>query len=135
MIDILKKLWSLLTPKEKLITVALLVMMLISSALELLGIGLVMPVIALLAQPELIEQNKYLHAIYTFLNPASHNSFLITLCVMLIVLYICNCKLAKIFGFALFICSIIMNMIRNRSKGIKFTSIKSGVLHRFPPTT
>ena len=52
-----------------------------------------------------------------------------------IVLYICNCKLAKIFGFALFICSIIMNMIRNRSKGIKFTSIKSGVLHRFPPTT
>ena len=85
---ILQKLRSILTPKEKLITIALLIMMLISSALELLGIGLVMPVIALLAKPELIDQNKYLHEIYTFLKPASHNSFLITLCVMLIVLYI-----------------------------------------------
>jgi len=85
---ILKKIGSLLTPKEKLITISLLIMMLISSVLELLGIGLVLPVIALLAKPELIEQNKYLHAVYSFISPSSHNSFLIILCIMLIVLYI-----------------------------------------------
>jgi len=88
MITILQKIWSLLLPKEKLLSVCILVMMLISSALELLGIGLVLPVIALLAKPELIEQNKYLHKLYEFINPSSHNSFLIILCITLIVLYI-----------------------------------------------
>jgi len=88
MYSILKNLWSILSPKEKLITLALLIMMVISSVLELLGIGLLMPVIALFTKPELIEQNKYLKLIHDFINPSSNSSFLITLCIILIVLYI-----------------------------------------------
>ena len=62
--------------------------MLISSGLELLGIGLIMPVIALLSKPELIEQNKYLKAVYDYIAPDSYRQFLIILCVALIILYI-----------------------------------------------
>lgn len=87
MIEILKKLWSLLTPKEKLITITLFIMMLMSSFIELMGIGLILPVIALLAKPELIEQNKYLSMLYNIIQPESTKSFLIILCLILIILY------------------------------------------------
>jgi ATP-binding cassette subfamily C protein len=63
-------------------------MMLISSALELLGIGLIMPVIAILADPNLLHQNKYLKLVYDFVQPSSQNSFLVFLCIALIILYL-----------------------------------------------
>jgi ATP-binding cassette subfamily C protein len=88
MIKILKNVWSLLTEREKLTVVILLVLMLLSSALELLGIGLVMPVIALLSKPELIEQNRYLKAVYNLVAPDSYRTFMIILCIALIILYI-----------------------------------------------
>ena len=88
MIKILKNVWSLLTEREKLTVVILLVLMLLSSALELLGIGLVMPVIALLSKPELIEQNRYLKAVYDLVAPDSYRTFMIILCIALIILYI-----------------------------------------------
>ena len=60
MLKILEKLWSILNRRERIISFILLFMMLISSALELVGIGLIMPVIAILADPNLLHQNKYL---------------------------------------------------------------------------
>ena len=88
MLEILKKIWSLLTKREKIISIFLFAMMLLSSGLELLGIGLIMPVIALLSKPELIEQNRYLKLVYDFIAPGSYKAFLIILCVALIALYI-----------------------------------------------
>jgi len=88
MLLILKNLWSILSSRERVIVIILLVMMLISSALELLGIGLVMPIIAILADPNLLHQNRYLKMVYDFINPASLNSFMIMLCIILIILYL-----------------------------------------------
>ena len=87
MTNFVNKIWILLTPREKLFVLIIFIMMLISSVLELLGIGLIMPVIALLSRPELIEQNKYLHFAYTITNSTSHIGFLIKLCFLLIFLY------------------------------------------------
>jgi len=63
-------------------------MMLVSAALEILGIGLVMPVIALLARPELIDLNVNLKMLKNFINPSSNENFLIILCLILILLFI-----------------------------------------------
>lgn len=83
-----KQLWTLFKPNERLICFGLLFMMLISAALEILGIGLVMPVIALLARPELIEQNRHLKLLKDILQPSSNETFLIILCLILIILFI-----------------------------------------------
>jgi len=88
MFNVLKKTWRVLTPKEKLVTIILLLMMLTSSVLELLGIGLVLPLIALLTKPELIDENKYLHALYNITDSETHNGFIIIICVALIVLFV-----------------------------------------------
>jgi len=54
-------------------------MMLISAGLEILGIGLVLPVIAILARPELIEQNKHIKVLYDIVKPSSLDNFLMLL--------------------------------------------------------
>ena len=82
------QLWLLFTPRERLICFALLFMMLVSAALEILGIGLVMPVIALLARPELIDQNRHLKLLKDIVHPSSNENFLIILCLILIILFL-----------------------------------------------
>ena len=88
MTDILGKLWSILTASEKSRMIVILAMMVISSLLEILGISLILPIIALLTKPELIEQNVYLKYIYGLSHASSHKSFIITISCALIVLYI-----------------------------------------------
>lgn len=88
MILMFKQLWGLFTLRERLICFFLLSMMLISASLEILGIGLVMPIIALLARPELIEQNVNLKMLKNLINPSSNESFLIILCLIIIILFI-----------------------------------------------
>ncbi len=63
-------------------------MMLASAIMEIVGIGMVMPVIALLSKPELIEQNKYLRLTKEFIGPSSSESFIFNLCLVLIVVFI-----------------------------------------------
>lgn len=88
MYDILKKVWFLLTPREKFHSWLILLMMVFAACLEILGIGLVMPVIALLAKPELVDQNRYLKLIHDSINPSSNSEFVIILCLILITLYL-----------------------------------------------
>ena len=63
-------------------------MMVATAFLEILGLGLVMPVIALISKPELIEQNHYLNLVHDMICPSSNESFIIILCTALIVLYV-----------------------------------------------
>jgi len=88
MLDLLRKIWSLLSGGEKLFFLILLAMMMMSAFLEIVGLGLVMPVIALLSKPELIEQNRYLRLVHAFINPSSNERFIIILCVLLTALYV-----------------------------------------------
>ena len=88
MTTLLPKFWRLLTPAEKCGLFPLLLLMIVGAFLELIGLGLIMPVIAILANPLLIEQNKYLNAIHTFINPASNKTFLLTLCFGVAAIYL-----------------------------------------------
>jgi ATP-binding cassette, subfamily B, bacterial PglK len=85
---ILQKIWGLLSKRERVCVVFLIIALAVGAILELVGIGLVMPIIAILSKPELIEQNKYLHLIYTFINPESQQQFILILCFGVIGIYI-----------------------------------------------
>lgn len=85
---ILQKIWSLLSKGERVGVVFLIIALAAGATLELIGIGLVMPIIAILSKPELIEQNKYLHLIYTFINPDSQQQFILILCFGVIAIYV-----------------------------------------------
>lgn len=85
---IFQKIWSLLSPRERVGVVALVVALVIGAGFELVGIGLVMPIIALLSKPELIDQNKYLNIIYNFINPNSKQQFVLMLCFGVIGIYV-----------------------------------------------
>jgi len=58
----IKKLSNLLTSKERFRTMLLLVMVLIMAFIEMLGIASIMPFIAVMSNPELVETNTYLNA-------------------------------------------------------------------------
>ena len=85
---IIQKIWNLLTAKERVGMSCLIIALIISGGFELLGIGLVMPIIALLSKPELVEQNKQLKLVYDFFQPSSQSQFVLILCFTVIGIYI-----------------------------------------------
>ena len=81
-------LWKNSSRKERGFFYLLLLMMIISGNLEILGIGLILPIIALLTNPDLIHQNYFLNLIYEFLQPSSNKSFLLMLCFLVPLVYL-----------------------------------------------
>ena len=60
----LKKLLFLLTPPERKLSVLLLLMILIMSLLDMAGVASILPFMAVLTNPGLIETNDILNTIY-----------------------------------------------------------------------
>ena len=63
-----KKIWFLLNKQEKKKSLLLLSLMIITAFLEVIGIGSVMPFLAVLGNPETVETNHYLAFMYKYLN-------------------------------------------------------------------
>lgn len=68
MIRILKKLFFLLSSKEQKYAVLLFVMVLFMAFLDMIGIASIMPFMAVLTNPELIETNEFLNLVFKFVN-------------------------------------------------------------------
>ncbi len=81
-------LWKNSSRKERGLVYLLLLMMIVAGNLELLGIGLILPIIALLTNPALVQQNYFLRLIYDFIHPSSDRSFLLILCTLVPLVYI-----------------------------------------------
>jgi ATP-binding cassette, subfamily B, bacterial PglK len=76
LIEIIKKVLGLLTIQERKNGALVLLLITIASFLDVLGVASIMPFIAILTSPELIDTNKYISAIYVFFDFKDHNSFL-----------------------------------------------------------
>ena len=63
MLGLLKSLWKYSNRRERLFFYLLLLLMFAAANLELLGIGLLLPVVALLTNPALIHQNFFLEQV------------------------------------------------------------------------
>lgn len=78
----LRKILALLTPHERRRAVLLLGMILVMAFLDMVGVASIMPFLAVLASPEVIETNSYLNAVYTRLNFTDPQAFLFLLSVV-----------------------------------------------------
>ena len=84
----LKKLSSFFNREEKWSIFGLLVLMLISACFEALGVGLIMPFIALLNNPQIVLEHPKLNIIYNQLNFESPEQFLIVAGLFLLAYYL-----------------------------------------------
>ncbi len=73
------KILGLFNRRDHYIISGLGLMMLISAALETLGVGLVLPLMSLIMNPEIIHTNSWLNFLYTFLGFTTDRNFLIFL--------------------------------------------------------
>ena len=80
----IKNILQLFNFKEKLHFFGLLLLILFTSLLEMIGVGIIYPYINVIANNELIETNYYLKIIYYNLGFSSTNSFIIFLSITLI---------------------------------------------------
>jgi ABC-type multidrug transport system fused ATPase/permease subunit len=88
MAEVFRKVVSILTSTERRHAYALLAMILIMAFLEAVGIASIMPFMALLASPEVIETNRWLNAVYTTLGYTDPDDFLFFLGVVVFVLLV-----------------------------------------------
>ena len=87
----IKKLSYLLTSNERFRITLLLVMILIMALIDMLGIASILPFIAVLSNPELIETNTFLNSVYKVANNfgiMTENRFLIFMGIIVFVLLI-----------------------------------------------
>lgn len=82
------KIISLLSKRDKKVTIMLTFLLLFVALIDSLGVASIMPFVAILSKPALIENNVYLAHIYNFLSFENHKNFLffLTLCVLFILI-------------------------------------------------
>ena len=89
--QIYKKLLYLLTNREQIHASYLLIMTLIMALLDMIGVASIMPFMAVLTNPSLIESNTILFNIFQFSNKfgvESQNDFLFFLGILLFIIFI-----------------------------------------------
>lgn len=86
--EIFSKVWELLDARERRNAILLFCMILVMGLLEVVGIASVMPFIAVVAEPSMVEKNEYLSALYNGLGFSSVSAFLKFLGVVVFVLVV-----------------------------------------------
>ncbi len=79
MIQVFRKLWWLLDPKARLRAAGVLAVFLVVAIFEVVGVASIMPFIAVLANPDLVETNLYLSTVFDVLGFSSRDSFVLFL--------------------------------------------------------
>jgi len=79
MIQLYKKTWLLLDEKERNKTIIIIILTVIMSCIEVIGVGSIMPFLAVVGNPGLVESNEYLFLLFKKLEFKSLTSFLIFL--------------------------------------------------------
>lgn len=79
MINALYKVGALLTANERRKAVAMLLMALLVAMAEAIGVISIMPFLSVVARPEIIEENPWLHSLYTHFKFSGHHQFIVAL--------------------------------------------------------
>ena len=78
MVKMLEKILAILTRRERKQLALLLVLMLTMALFQAAGVASVLPFISLVMNPEIITQNNWIQAIYTYFDFPDNNSFIIS---------------------------------------------------------
>ena len=88
MLDIIYRLWKTLTQLEKRKFVIVLILTILMAFLETLGVISIMPFLAVLSSPNIIQNDQKFHYFYVLLNATSYTNFIIKLGLISMVLII-----------------------------------------------
>lgn len=86
--DAIKKLRAIIMPKDQKFLILLLVLSIVFSLIETIGISAIMPFISMASNPDIVTQNKTYYEIYKFFNFDSINNFIIMFGLLLIAFYV-----------------------------------------------
>ena len=75
--ELFAQLWELMAPEDRRSAVGVLMLILIGTLLEILGVGMVIPVITLLSQPESASTSPTLKSLREALGASSHGAFML----------------------------------------------------------
>ncbi len=123
MLITLKKLLDLLTPQERRRAALLLAMILVMALLDVVGVASIMPFMAVLANPQLIETNTILAGVYAALGFSDAQAFLFFLGVMAFVALVVSLAFKAISTYA----QLRFTLMREYSLG---TRLIAGYLHQ-----
>lgn len=98
MFEIYRKLYQILDPRERRLTFMVFGLMLVVAIVEAIGVASIMPFIAVVANPQVVETNQYLAAVYGWLGFESTNAFMFFLGLVFLVLIVGSIML-RAFGF------------------------------------
>lgn len=85
---LINRLRALLNPRERRLSYALLGLMILSGLTDALGVSSILPFMAVVGNPELIQTNHWLHKIFTLFEFASIDAFLVGLGVAALVIMV-----------------------------------------------
>lgn len=88
MLNIYRKLYSLLTVPERRRALQVLILIFCMALLEMAGVASIMPFMALLANPSVVETNVYLSTVYQFVGFDSQQAFLIFVGSVVLILFV-----------------------------------------------
>lgn len=88
---LIQRLQALLNPRERRLSYALLGLMVLAGLIDAVGVSSILPFMAVVGNPELIQTNPWLHRIFTSLEFESTNTFLVGLgCAALAIMVFSN---------------------------------------------
>ena len=91
MIATMRKIGLLLNERERRYAIVVLILTLISTVFEIIGIASILPFIAVLATPEIIDTNEWLNRLFTMLGFQTSRGFLIFLGIgVMAILFVSN---------------------------------------------
>ena len=102
MIETLRKILAILTPRERRQGVLVLVMMTILAVIEMAGVASIMPFLAVLGNPSVVEQNPYLSSVYEWMGFESIQTFLIALGIFAVIILIAAAVFRTLANYALY---------------------------------
>lgn len=88
MFEIYRKLYQILDPKERRLTLMVFGLMLVVALFEAVGVASIMPFMAVLANPAVVQENQYLASIYDYFGFQSTDYFLFFLGIAFLVLIV-----------------------------------------------
>lgn len=100
--SILPRMWCMLTPIERRRSYLILIAVLLNSAVEILGLAAIVPVIALATTPELLETDSIFRSFYDItcrFYPLETNEFILVTCVFLILAFTIKSVVQIIIGY------------------------------------
>lgn len=86
--ELIKKLLSLFSTREKYYLLLLIFLMIFSASLEVIGVGIIVPFIGIIADPTLVAKKQYLSQINQWLGHPEHHQLIIICGVLLICFFI-----------------------------------------------